>query len=142
MTRCIGFDLETTGVDSFHDVPVSYGFVERPSGSRESLMESGYVNPSMPIPSGASAIHGISDEMVVDATPLPEAVELIAERLSAHWAHGDVIVGMNVAYDITMIDALSAIRARDPLRTRRYWRGRRRLVLDRHFDKWRKGEGN
>ncbi len=140
MARFIGFDLETTGIDSFHDAPVSYGFVERPPGSRESLMESDYVNPGVPIPPGASAIHGISDQMVAGARPLADAVELIAERLAAHWANGDVIVGMNVAYDITMVDAqcrrlgLASLCERGEIGAVVDV-----LVLDRHFDKWRKG---
>ena len=142
MTRFIGFDLETTGIDSFSDVPVSYGFVERVEGvrGRESLMESDYVNPGIPIPTGASDIHGITDQMVVDATPLSEAVELIAERIAAHWAHGDVIVGMNVAYDLTMVDALCRRLGLATLSERGdIGAVVDVLVLDRHFDKWRKG---
>ena len=142
MTRFIGFDLETTGIDFFRDVPVSYGFVERVQGTRgrESLLDSSYVNPGMPIPVGASAIHGITDEMVTDAMPLSDAVELMAERITAHWANGDVIVGMNVAYDITMVDSLCR-RLELATLTDRGDIGAvvDVLVLDRHFDKWRKG---
>jgi DNA polymerase-3 subunit epsilon len=142
MTRFIGFDLETTGIDSFRDVPVSYGFVERVQGARgsESLMESCFVNPGIPIPLGASAIHGITDEMVADATPLSAAVEIMAERISAHWACGDVIVGMNVAYDLTMVDSLCR-RLDLPTLTERGDIGAvvDVLILDRHYDKWRKG---
>jgi DNA polymerase-3 subunit epsilon len=142
VTRFIGFDLETTGINSFTDVPVSYGFVERMSilGSMESLMESGYVNPGVPIPSEASAIHGISDQMVLDAPPLADVVELMAERLAAHWAHGDVIVGMNVAYDLTMVDSLCRRLGLATLSERGdVGAVVDVLVLDRHFDKWRKG---
>jgi DNA polymerase-3 subunit epsilon len=142
VTRFIGFDLETTGIDSFRDVPVSYGFVERVDGNRgrESLMDSGYVNPGIPIPIGASEIHGITDQMVADATLLSDAVELMAERITAHWANGDVIVGMNVAYDITMVDSLCR-RLELATLSERGDIGAvvDVLVLDRHFDKWRKG---
>lgn len=142
MTRFIGFDLETTGVDSFADIPVSYGFVERLPGVRgfESVMESGFVNPGMPIPAGATAIHGITDEMVIDASPLADVVELMAERLAAHWAHDDVIVGMNVAYDLTMVDSLCRRLGLATLSERGDLGAVVDvLVLDRHFDKWRKG---
>ncbi len=142
MTRFIGFDLETTGVNSFLDVPVSFGFVERvPSArGRASIMNGGYVNPGVPIPPGATAIHGVTDDMVTDAPSLIDSVELMASRLSTHWTKGDVIVGMNVAYDLTMVDSLCR---RLGLATVEDRGGVGAvvdvLVLDRHYDKWRKG---
>ena len=140
MTRFIGFDLETTGINSFQDVPVSYGFVERSEDARGSLMEQAYVNPGVPIPAGASAIHGITDGMVSEATPLDEAVEVLADRLAKHWANGDVIVGMNVSYDLTMVDSLCRRLGLATLSDRSdVGAVVDVLVLDRHFDKWRKG---
>lgn len=142
MTVYVGFDLETTGVSSFHDAPVSYSFVEhvRSANATEIRSESGYVNPGVAIPAGAFAIHGISDEMVSDAPALKDAVEGIAQRLNTIWSSGGVIVGMNVSYDLTMIDSLCRRLATATL-------GQRGaigpvldiLILDRHFDKWRKG---
>lgn len=142
MTDFIGFDLETTGVSSFLDVPVSYGFVEHVRGANEILTrrEGGYVNPGVPIPVGASAIHGITNEMVSGAPALEDAVELIAERLCSIWSSGGVIVGMNLSYDLTMVDSLCRRLATATLEQR----GDVGpvfdvLILDRHFDKWRKG---
>lgn len=138
MTAYVGFDLETTGVDSFLDVPVSYGFVEHRDG--ETLREGGYVNPGVPIPMGATAIHGITDEMVRDAPALEVMTDVIAERLVATWAHGGVIVGMNVAYDLTMVDALCRRVGATPLEERApIGPVMDVLILDRHFDRWRKG---
>jgi len=142
VTHFIGFDLETTGVSPFLDVPVSYGFVERVTGESGvvSKREGGYIDPGVPIPSGASAIHGITDDMVADATPLGEAVETVVERLRTIWSGGDVVVGMNVSYDLTMVDSLCQ---------RLGWATLEQrggvgpvldvLILDRRFDKWRKG---
>jgi DNA polymerase-3 subunit epsilon len=142
--RFIGFDLETTGVDPFTDVPVSFGFalrVVRADGSVESRLKEGYINPGRPIPPGATDIHGITDEMVVGATELSPAVELIARRLSEYWANGDVIVGMNVSYDLTMIDSLCQ-RLGLPTLAQRGEIGAVAdvRVLDQHYDKWRKGK--
>lgn len=142
MTRFIAFDLETTGVDPFSDAPVSFGFVERVASERETRFQrdGGYVNPGVPIPAGATSIHGITDEMVAEATPVLAAVESIAERLSGHWNDGDAIVGMNVAYDLSMIDSLcrrlglATLEERGGIGTVIDV-----LVLDRHYDKWRKG---
>ncbi|HEY5111836.1 MAG TPA: exonuclease domain-containing protein [Acidimicrobiales bacterium] len=142
MTHFIGFDLETTGVSSFLDVPVSYGFVERLSGESGvvSKREGGYVNPGVPIPSGAAAIHGITDDMVADATPLREAMETVAERLTAVWSAGDVVVGMNVSYDLTMVNSLCQRLGSATLEQRgAVGPVLDVLILDRHFDKWRKG---
>lgn len=142
MTDFVGFDLETTGVSSFLDAPVSYGFVEHlhsPDGAF-TRHDGGYVHPGVLIPAGASAIHGITDDMVADATPLDVAVEFLAATLSSSWASGAVIVGMNVGYDLTMVDSLCR-RFEIPTLEQRGAIGAVMdiLVLDRHFDKWRKG---
>jgi DNA polymerase-3 subunit epsilon len=139
----VGFDLETTGVSSFRDSPVSYGFVEhrRDANGTLTLSEGAYVNPGVSIPAGASAIHGITDEMVADAPLLVETIEYLAEKISSIWSEGGVIVGMNVGYDLTMVDVLCR-RLELPALEERSSVGPVMdiLVLDRHFDKWRKGK--
>ena len=143
MTSFVGFDLETTGVSSFDDAPVSFGFVEHVTVGGEALTwsESDYVHPGVAIPTGATAVHGISDEMVRLATPLCEAVELLAARLIKVWSDEGVIVGMNVAYDLTMVESLCQ-RLALPTLVDRGGPGAvvDVLVVDRHFDKWRKGK--
>jgi DNA polymerase-3 subunit epsilon len=142
VTRYVGFDLETTGISSFLDVPVSYSFVERvDDGSRLlSVFEGGLVNPGREIPAGACAIHGITDDMVVDAMPLAEATEVIVKKLHDVWRDGGVIVGMNVSYDLTMVDSMCRRLGLVPLQLRgRIGSVMDVLILDRHFDKWRKG---
>jgi DNA polymerase-3 subunit epsilon len=60
------FDLETTGVDPAKDRIVEIAIIKLlPGGGRDSLVRR--VNPEMPIPASATAIHGISDEDVKDA---------------------------------------------------------------------------
>ena len=142
MTDFVGFDLETTGVSSFRDFPVSYGFVQHVRDANEVSMhvEGGYVNPGVAIPPGASAIHGITDDMVTDAMALRDAVETIVDKLVSVWSSGEVIVGMNVGYDLTMVDSLCRRLAIPTLEERSNIGGVMDiLVLDRHFDKWRKG---
>jgi DNA polymerase-3 subunit epsilon len=142
VTDFVGFDLETTGVSSFVDVPVSYGFVQhvRDANGVTTLIEGGYVNPGVAIPAGASAIHGITNDMVTDATVLGDAVEIMAAKLTSAWASGAVIVGMNVGYDLTMVDSLCRRLDIATLEERGDIGGVMDiLVLDRHFDKWRKG---
>jgi DNA polymerase-3 subunit epsilon len=143
VTTYVGFDLETTGVSSFRDAPVSYGFVERiRDGTVDRLeVEGGYVNPGRSIPAGAVAVHGITDDMVASATPLDDAVEHIAQRLTDIWSNHGAVVGMNLGYDLTMVDALCH---RLQLATLADRGGPGPvfdvLIIDRHFDKWRKGK--
>lgn len=57
------FDLETTGVSVYTDRIVQMAFVKLlPDGSRKEWQT--LVNPGREIPPGASAIHGITDDMV------------------------------------------------------------------------------
>jgi len=142
VTHYVAFDLETTGVSSFFDVPVSYGFfehMEKDEGA-ERVRQWGLVNPGIPIPAGASAVHGITDAMVTDAQSLGDGVEFIAGRLQEIWFSGYVVVGMNVSYDLTMVDSLCQ-RLGIATLTQRGGVGPVLdvLILDRRFDKWRKG---
>ena len=59
------FDLETTGVDPFTDRIVQLAAIKFiPDGSRSEI--NWLFNPGMPIPKGASDVHGITDDMVAD----------------------------------------------------------------------------
>lgn len=59
----IFFDLETTGTNITHDRIVEFSYIKvMPDGTEES--KSRRLNPEMPIPAEATAIHHITDEMV------------------------------------------------------------------------------
>ncbi len=59
------FDLETTGVDVGKDRIVEIAIIKAlPDGLKEEFHQ--VVNPTIPIPKEASAVHGITDEMVQD----------------------------------------------------------------------------
>ncbi|MCH1539594.1 MAG: 3'-5' exonuclease [Flavobacteriaceae bacterium] len=60
------FDLETTGINVVKDRIVEIAVLKLlPNGNKES--KTWLVNPEMPIPKGASDIHGITDEKVKDS---------------------------------------------------------------------------
>jgi len=69
----LGFDLETTGVDTANDVPVQVALVSSaPNGT--SVRNVFIVDPGREIPPGAQAIHGISTEKARhEGCPLGEA---------------------------------------------------------------------
>ena len=60
------FDLETTGTNTSKDRIVEYSIIKlHPNGKKEEKTER--INPEMPIPASVTAVHGISDEDVVNA---------------------------------------------------------------------------
>ena len=67
LARPLAFiDLETTGVNIGTDKIVEIAIVKiMPDGSK--LVKRKIINPQIPIPSSASEIHGITDDMVKDA---------------------------------------------------------------------------
>ena len=74
------FDLETTGVRIGNDRIVQIGVVRlMPDGTREKWQS--LVNPEMPIPAEASAVHGIFDADVCDAPVLAELAEELLQQL-------------------------------------------------------------
>lgn len=60
-------DLETTGVDIETDRIVEMAFVKVDVSTGERVVKSRLINPGVPIPDSAAAIHGITDEKVKDA---------------------------------------------------------------------------
>lgn len=140
-----GFDTETTGVDTRQDRIIQWGAVDLlPDGQARADVE--YVNPGIPIPVGASGVHGITDEYVRQfGNPPAESTRRLAERLAASVKARIPIIGMNLSFDL----ALS------------HWESRRYglpalwelcdgepapiidvLVLDKQVDPYRRGRRN
>lgn len=83
------FDLETTGTDVLKDRIVEMSFIKLfPDGKREEKTKR--VNPQMPIPKEATAIHGISDEDVAN-----EPVFKAYAKSLASWLKGCDLAGFN-----------------------------------------------
>lgn len=92
------FDLETTGTNISQDRIVEIAVVKlMPSG--ETLEKYNLVNPTIPIPAGSSAIHGINDEDVKDK---PTFKELAKEY--AKFMEGADLSGFNILkFDIPLL---------------------------------------
>ena len=75
-------DLETTGTNLGTDRIVEIAIVKvQPDGSRQ--VKRKLINPEMPIPPGASDVHGITDEMVKDAPTFKQAGNEIRQFLES-----------------------------------------------------------
>jgi DNA polymerase-3 subunit epsilon len=74
------FDLETTGIDITKDRIVEISFLKiMPDGTEE--CKTRRVNPQIPIPKQATAIHGITDEDVKECPAFKDFSHLLAEQI-------------------------------------------------------------
>jgi DNA polymerase-3 subunit epsilon len=136
----LGLDFETTGIDRFNDVPVSYALVSVVEGV---VVRSwaGLIDPGREIPPEATSVHGISTERARDeGMPLRAAISLVSDAVVAASARGVPLAGMKLDYDLTILET----QARDFFGsgpTERGWCGPvlDAGVIDRHYDPERKG---
>ncbi len=86
-------DTETTGLGD--DAEIVQIAVLKPATGKEYQT---YVKPQNPIPPGATAIHGITDEMVQHAPTYPEIHLTIWDKIA-----GKKVVIYNASFDVTML---------------------------------------
>ena len=100
----LGLDFETTGIDRFNDVPVSYALVSVVEGVFVRSW-SGLIDPGREIPSDSTAVHGISSERArAEGMPLTEAMALVADAVVSASARGVPLAGMRLDYDLTILE--------------------------------------
>lgn len=136
----LGLDFETTGVDRFADVPVSYALVSVVDGVAVHSW-SGLIDPGREIPPDATAVHGITTEHArATGMPLDTATALVTDAVVAAGRRGVPLVGMKLDYDLTILDVLGARLCGRGLAAHG-WCGPAldAGVLDRHFDGDREG---
>jgi DNA polymerase-3 subunit epsilon len=96
---CI-FDLEATGTNVLEDRIVDVCVLRREPDGTETVFSS-LVNPGVPIPPEASAIHHITDDMVADQPRMADLAPKLLEIFS-----GADLSGFNAArYDIPLLTA-------------------------------------
>ena len=94
------FDLEATGISTDNDRIVDIAMVKKLPDGTETAFTS-LVNPGMPIPREAVAVHHISDDMVAGAPSFKELVPRVLEFLG----NAD-LGGFNVGrFDVPMLQA-------------------------------------
>jgi DNA polymerase-3 subunit epsilon len=136
----LGFDFETTGIDRFNDVPVSYALVTVRATEVVSV-DSGLIDPGRDIPPDASEVHGISTERArTEGIPLREAMAKVSESVLAASARGVPLVGMRLDYDLTILETQCTNLFGQGL-VARGWNGPvlDTSVVDRHLDRYRPG---
>lgn len=136
----LGLDLETTGKDPLTAIPVSFALCNFEGEPRR--VRYGLVDPGVPIPPEATAIHGITDADAKErGGELEKSLIGIAGELLAASFAGTPVVGMNTVYDLTVVDAcLRRLPDGEGLEAMG-WKGPviDVLVIDRHVDQFRRG---
>jgi len=134
----LSLDTETTGVDPWTCSVVTCNMTYDIPGQEPYICD-WLINPGVGIPEGASAVHGVTDE-IAQKHGMPAEIGLasIAEHLNLWSDRGLPIVVYNASYDLTLLRSefnRYGITCRnkfdlviDP------------LVLDKQLDKFRKGK--
>ena len=134
--RLCAFDLETTSANP-EDARIVQFAVAYVGDGEPTTSASTLVNPGVPIPSEATAIHGITDERAATGLSALEATRRLSDVLSLN-ATAMPLVIFNARFDLTVVDRecrrhgveppnWSQVLVIDP------------FVIDRHLDRYRKG---
>lgn len=138
-TTLAAFDLETTGIDveTSRIVTANVSVLDADGAVLE--RSDWLLDPGVEIPSGATAVHGITTERAqADGMPSDEAVGQIIERIRALLQRGIAVVAYNAPYDFTILNreaarhGLAALHAPSPVIDP--------LVIDKAVDRYRKGK--
>ncbi|MFG3285693.1 3'-5' exonuclease [Streptomyces sp. NPDC048111] len=137
------FDTETTGVDVEGDRIVSAALVVQDGPGARPRATRWLVNPGIPVPAGATEVHGLTDEHLQRNGRWPAPVmDEIARGLAEQCMAGRPLVIMNAPFDLTLLDrelrrhraaSLGHYLGQNPLRVLDP------RVLDKHLDRYRKG---
>lgn len=138
----IGFDTETTGIDSLNDrlVTASAVVVEADAVTKHYWL----ADPGVEIPDAAARVHGITTEHArANGRPAKEVLGELADLLELHMSQGHAVVAFNASYDLTLLEA-ELSRHDLPTLAERLGREPGPVVdpymLDRAKDRFRKGK--
>jgi len=142
--RLAAFDLETTGIDSESDRIVTAA-VSVVGDGLPSVFHAWLLDPGIPIPPGAAAVHGITTERArAEGRQPPAAVEQIVATLAEQLLQGVPVVAFNARFDLTCLDREARRHDIEPLVDRVGGEARMLVVdpyvLDKQVDRFRKGK--
>lgn len=107
----VAFDLESTSVDP-HEARIVTAAVIHAKPSERPRALGWVVDPGVPVPAEAAAIHGWTDEKIAAhrdqrgrARKPADALFEVAGQCALAMNHGIPVVGMNLSYDLTLLEA-------------------------------------
>ncbi|MFD1214409.1 3'-5' exonuclease [Arthrobacter sp. GCM10027362] len=132
------FDVETTGRDPHQARIVTASIVLVNARGVPLQQPEWLVNPGVPIPEEASAIHGITTERAgFEGQDAAEAVGQIAGTLADYFAAGIPVMAFNAAYDFTVLAAECRRHGVTPPAPRPVIDP---YILDKQMDRYRRGK--
>lgn len=139
----VGFDLETTGVNPQEDriVTASWELLRN-----DLLVEKQTLlfNPGVVIPEQAARVHGITTERAqAEGLDPVEGLQLLSDKLVSFLLEGGALVGFNVQFDVSLLEAELRRYGMPTVAQRlggRFAPVIDPLVLDRELDRWRRGK--
>jgi DNA polymerase III subunit epsilon len=134
----VGFDLETTGRDPETALVVTASLVVvDPHGNLAANYE-WLVDPGVPIPPEAAAVHGVTTERArAEGLPADVGIVEIADTLRDFFDAGIPVIAFNACYDFTVMDRELARRGLEPLPNRWIIDP---YVIDKQVDRYRRGK--
>ena len=131
----VGFDTETTGVDTGSDRIVTAAVVVRSPGRPDEVL-TWLADPGVEIPEAAAAVHGISTEKArAEGRDHDEVLRETVDAIKQGWEDGLTLIVFNAPYDLSVLRALTGdFTVTGPVFDP--------LLIDRARDRYRKGKRN
>ncbi|MBO0978964.1 3'-5' exonuclease [Microbacterium sp. SD291] len=139
LTRVGVFDLETTGVDVVHDRIVTAHVGVLDARGHEFAAKDWLADPGIPIPEGATAVHGITTEQARrEGRPAVQVVTEVTAALRSLLSQGVPVVAYNASYDFSLLAHEGARHGVAPLIDPSPIIDP--LVIDKAYDRYRRGK--
>jgi DNA polymerase-3 subunit epsilon len=139
LTRVGVFDLETTGVDVSVDRIVTAHVGVLDASGRQIAARSWIADPGVPIPEGATAVHGVTTSYArAHGRPAAEVVADVTGALRSLLSQGVPIVAYNAAYDFSLLTHEAHRHGIEPLHEPSPIIDP--LVIDKAYDRYRRGK--
>lgn len=138
LTRVGVFDLETTGVDIATDRVVTAYVGVLDADGRQIAARTWLADPGIPIPEGATAVHGVTTEHArTQGRPAHDVVTEITGALRSLFGQGVPVVAYNASYDFSLLAHEAARHGIAPLDDPSPVIDP--LVIDKAYDRYRRG---
>jgi len=100
--KFVMLDLETTGLDPYSSRIIEVAMIKYINGQKKDVYCQ-LINPEIHIPSSATQINGISDDMVCNQPKIYEVLDQIYDFIN-----GEIIAGYNIEFDLKFLSSAFA----------------------------------